>query len=118
MLQWHFPAFVGRISTFNEESEFVVFGECLLFFFEEPLQVGPGLFERGDGLGGVLLDRLVMLMQLGQLLDLQLKLSSLLHQEVFVLHQHVQFILKYSNSLRDDFSELFKKEVGIRVGII
>ena len=56
-----------------------------------------------------------MLMQLGQLLDLQLELSSLLHQEVFVLHQHMQFVLKYSNSLRDDFSELFKKEVGIRV---
>ena len=59
-----------------------------------------------------------MLMQLGQLLDLQLKLSPLLHQQVFVLHQHVQFVLKYSDSLRHDFSELFKKKVGIRVVII
>ena len=84
-----------------------------LRLFEEPLQVAPCLFERGNCLGCVLLNRLVMLMQLGQLLDLQLKLSPLLHQQVFVLHQHVQFVLKYSDSLRHDFSELFKKGVGV-----
>ena len=30
----------------------------------------------------------------------------------------MQFVLKYSNSLRYDLSELFKKDVGIRVDAI
>ena len=56
-----------------------------------------------------------MLMQLCQLPDLLLKLSPLLHQQLFVLYQHMHFVLKYSDPLWQKLGELLEKGVGVAV---